>query len=52
MLGFEPLNDFKISIEKRLFNEASGLVNVFENKLLLQLLQLIHVIKPQFFLVI
>ena len=26
-------NDLKISIEKLFFNEASGLVNVFENKL-------------------
>ena len=50
ILVFEPLSDFIISIEKRFFNEASGSVNVFENKLLLQLLQLIHVSKSRFFL--
>ena len=53
ILVFEPLNDFKVSIDKRFLNEASGSVNVFENKLLLLgVLQLIHVMKSQFFLVI
>ena len=33
MLGFETLNDLKISIAKHFLNEVSGSVSVFENKL-------------------
>ena len=33
MLGLEPLNDLKTSIDIRFFNEASGSVAVFINKL-------------------